>query len=524
MEELAVTILADGLQVMPGSQVGFKVEVRNLGAVVDRYFCDVLGLDPAWSTVTPARLELFPDRDRTTGLGGQGGPPSVGTFSVTLHPPRHPSALARTWPIAVNVRSENDPRIHRIEETSLAILPFGLIEAQVSPSVSRARLSTTPSLLLRNGGNQTERVTYEGTDTAGRLDFGFSPPQRDLTPGQESAVKVRLSPAGANWLGQARNSTYTIQVQGSGFGTAPVGVGGSHAQLSIIPTQAPWFAAVVVALGMAALALRSIVVPDPTPVVVTSPVPSGEPPTAGPSVQPPTDAPSPAGQQSGAPPSMSVPPSLLPSPSVATPTPTLPPTPTPSAPPAIADWALAKAQQLSDAGHPIGSSVGVTRPTSDGTGLVQRFQGGRVYRTPSGTIVAVRGGINASWVTLGGDPGPVKQLGYPRRDEQVDTAGHAYQRFQLGVLQCSPGHCSYVVPNAIFTIWGTYRSTIGYPVKHGGPVSGGPALGTQFDSGIIYFDPRTDFHAVCRLTGQVVHATTPISDCTSLVTVVKAMP
>jgi hypothetical protein len=526
MEELAVTILAEGLQVMPGSQVAFKVEVRNLGTVVDRYFCDVLGLDPAWSTVAPAYLELLPETGQIAGPSGQGGRPTVGTFTVTLHPPRDPSAVAREWPVGVNVRSENNARIHRIEETSLVILPFGSIEAQLIPSASRSRLSTTPALRLKNGGNQPELVTYEGADTAGRLDFGFSPPQQELRPGQAATVKVRISPSGTNIIGQAQTSSYSIQVRGSGFGTAPVAVAGSHAQLSIIPTQLPWFAAVVVALGMAGLALRAIVAPDSTPVVETSPQPSQQAQTAEPSFAQSTDAASPTAQPSSATPSASTPASPSASPALS-PTPTVSPTLSPTAPPSpvVADWALTKAQQLRVAGHDIGSTVGFTVPTTDGVGMVQRFQYGRVYRTPTGKIWAIRGGLEATWFSLGGDPGPVPRLGYPANDEEKDSLNHPFQRFQKGVLQCSPGHCSYVVPNSIFLYWKSYGSTIGYPVKHGGPVSSrGSALGTQFDYGIIYHDPVSGALAVCRLNGQVIHANPPLTDCSSYVTLVKAMP
>jgi hypothetical protein len=518
MEELAVTILADGLQVMPGSQVSFKVEVRNLGAVVDRYFCDVLGLDPAWSTVTPATLELLPETGQIAGPSGQGGRPTIGTFTVTIHPPHHPSALAREWPIAVNVRSENDARIHRIEESSVAILPFGLIDASLTPLASRARLSTTPSLRLANGGNQSELVTYEGTDSAGRLDFGFSPPRLELKPGQSAVVKVRLSPSGANVLGQALTTSYSIQVRGSGVGTAPVGLTGSHAQLSLIPAQLPWFAAVVVALGMAGLAVRAIALPPDTPPAASqaAATPGTSPsPTVAPSAEQPSPSTSPT-----------APPTATPTPSAPASATPIPPSPTPSPTPAspVADWALAKAQALSDAGHSIGSPVGITQATTDGAGLIQRFEKGRVYRSPTGIVAAVRGGIQATWLALGGDPGPVSRLGYPKSEEQVDGANHPFQHFDKGVLQCSPGHCAYVVPNRVFALWRDFGSTIGYPVKHGGPVSRGSPLGAQFDYGIIYLDPISGFHAVCRLNGQVIHASTPLTDCTSYVSLVKAMP
>jgi hypothetical protein len=522
MEDLAVTILADGLQVIPGNQVAFKVEVRNLGTVVDRYFCDVLGLDPAWSTVTPASLELLPDMGRLPGQIGHGAGPTVGTFTVSLHPPRHHSALARTWPLAVNVRSENDARIHRIEETSLAILPFGQIGAQLTPSASRSRLSTTPTLRLENLGNQTELVTYEGTDTAGRLEFEFSPPKRELKPGQVAPVKVRLSPSGSNIIGQAQTSSYSIQVRGSGMGTSPVALSGSHAQLSIIPTQLPWFAAVVIALGMAGLALRAMVATPDTP-PAASEAPQGGGSSPGPTVAPTVVQPSAVASPTSSPtatPQASTPTSPTPTPTSVPPTPTPSPTPTP----AVAAWALAKAQDLATLEKRPWTPVGVTRRTSDGQGRVQRFDHGLVYRTNTGAIVGLRGWIGENWLSRDGDPGPVTKLGYPLADEELDAAQMPFQRFQNGVLQCTPAVCQFFIPNQIYTLWSVYRQSLGNPAKEGGPISSGPALGTTFEKGIVYFDPRNNFHAVCTLTGQVIHATSPISDCTVYATLVKAMP
>ena len=48
MPQLAITIRADGVQLTPGTTAAFSVEVRNLGAVVDRYRCELVGLDPSW--------------------------------------------------------------------------------------------------------------------------------------------------------------------------------------------------------------------------------------------------------------------------------------------------------------------------------------------------------------------------------------------------------------------------------------------------------------------------------------------
>ena len=48
MSALSITINNPGLQIVPGSAGTFSVEVRNLGSVVDRYRCEILGLDPLY--------------------------------------------------------------------------------------------------------------------------------------------------------------------------------------------------------------------------------------------------------------------------------------------------------------------------------------------------------------------------------------------------------------------------------------------------------------------------------------------
>ena len=56
MPELAITIRADGVQLTPGTSAAISVEVRNLGTIVDRYRCELVGFDPSWYTVTPASM------------------------------------------------------------------------------------------------------------------------------------------------------------------------------------------------------------------------------------------------------------------------------------------------------------------------------------------------------------------------------------------------------------------------------------------------------------------------------------
>src|SRR5438093_9968093 len=94
MIPLAITVRASVLRVTPGSAATFPVDVINLGTVVDRYRCELVGLPPAWWSVSPASLELFPQRDDTGGQARGDSPPTTGRFIVTIHPPRTPEATA----------------------------------------------------------------------------------------------------------------------------------------------------------------------------------------------------------------------------------------------------------------------------------------------------------------------------------------------------------------------------------------------------------------------------------------------
>ena len=182
MPELAITIRADGVQLTPGTAAAISVEVRNLGTIVDRYRCELVGVDPSWYTVTPASMELFPQGDASSTRSD--APPSIGRFQVTLHPPRTSAAKAGPWPFGAKVTSEHDPSNRRVEEGSVVFLPFGSLDADLRPAVVSGRFGTNASLQLANRGNRPETVEISGTDRAARITFDVQPPRLTLAPGE----------------------------------------------------------------------------------------------------------------------------------------------------------------------------------------------------------------------------------------------------------------------------------------------------------------------------------------------------
>src|SRR5438093_7121666 len=172
MSTLAITVNAPGVQVMPGQATSFTVEVRNLGSVVDRYRCEIVGMDGSWVTVSPASLELFPARELDERAGrGSDAPPTVGRFTVAVHPPRSSAATAGGWPIGAKVSSEHDASKRMVEEATITFLPFGALDADLRPSFMGGRFNASTAVHLPNAGNRAEAVTIAGTDRAERLDF-----------------------------------------------------------------------------------------------------------------------------------------------------------------------------------------------------------------------------------------------------------------------------------------------------------------------------------------------------------------
>jgi len=311
VSNLAVAIQATGVVVAPGSSATFTVEVSNLGSVVDRYRCEIVGIDPSWVTVSPSSIELFP---QTGQARRPDSPPSTGRFTVTLHPPRVPAAMAGPWPIAARVTSEHDPASRRVEETTVAMLPFGALGTDLHPSIAGGRLGAGAIVQVVNQGNRAEAVALWGSDPADKIAFAFRPPTANLGPGESLGVAARLSAGGLKLIGATETRPFKIEVRAASPDTAAQVMTGTFERRAIIPPGLPMAAAVVAGLALAAVAVFGITRPPSVPTAdrgasappsaaVASASPTA-PPTASPSAPPtasPTDTPSPSPSPSPSP-------------------------------------------------------------------------------------------------------------------------------------------------------------------------------------------------------------------------------
>ncbi len=401
MPNLAVSINADGAQLVPGGAATITVEVRNLGSVVDRYRCEIVGMDPAWVTVSPASIELFPPRDSgepSRGEPTRTDPPSVGRFTVSIHPPRSSAATAGPWTFGAKVQSEHDPGNRLVEEGTVVFLPFGALEADLRPAIAAGRFGAKTTLALANRGNRPETVEVSASDRADKISFDIRPTTLSLAAGEAATVPIRLSAGGAKLVGGTDTRPFNVLVRAGSVDTPPVALTGTLEKRAIIPSGIPVAIATLVALGLGAFAVYAAFIrpgptPTPPPSIAIAATPSPTPPPS----KPPTAAPSAA---------------PAPSPS---PTPT--PTPTPLCPPSPIDVDYTA---LGGAGSFLGAPLGCDTAIADG-GKFRDFANGTIYLAPGATAAfALQKDLATYWKSLGAG---TSSIGYPVGDSLADANG-----------------------------------------------------------------------------------------------------
>ena len=261
MGTLALEVQGNDLRVAPGSSVTFTVQVHNIGTVVDRYRCRILGLDPAWSTVAPPTLDLFPPGAAEHVRGGT--PPNSGRFTVTVHPPRSPSALARRWPVGALVWSEHDSTVRATEETTVEILPFDALAGELHPTELVGESGARSTLQIRNQGNRAEDLAIRAFDAGDVFVFRLHPASVRLEPGDGADVRVEVSVKDRTAGGPDRPRPFVVEITGSAATIAPLRLNASF-ETRAAPT--PQSSAPATAQTSAPVTvLASVAAPDKAP-------------------------------------------------------------------------------------------------------------------------------------------------------------------------------------------------------------------------------------------------------------------
>ena len=167
-------------------------------------------------------------------------------------------------------------------------------------------------------------------------------------------------------------------------------------------------------------------------------------------------------------------------------------------PPAVVDAWARTGWERGPLGYPVGDPV----PAPDGRGTVTEFEGGAVHATATTGAYAVPDAFEAAWRAVGG---PAGSFGYPVADAATTPDGAArYQHFEGGSLYRTPSGATVALDRVFVRAWAGQsweRGPLGYPRTGVLPTPDGRGRYAHFDRGSVYWTPTTGAQV---LTGPVL--------------------
>jgi hypothetical protein len=199
-----VLALADEvLETDPGSPVGTRVTVRNVGSIVAQYRVEVLGPAARWSDVVPPRISVLPGAEQTV--------------DVLFRPPPAPHAPVGTIPFGVRSVSLEDPDVAGVAEGDVVVGAVKWLDVSVRPEGARGVRAGRYRVELHNVGTEPLDVRLAAADPAGLLRFVVAPQHVTVPAGKRAVGYVAVQPRTPLLLGKPLQHAFTVTY---GIGTA----------------------------------------------------------------------------------------------------------------------------------------------------------------------------------------------------------------------------------------------------------------------------------------------------------------
>jgi hypothetical protein len=194
-----VTAMPMLVELPVGQPAQITVSITNTSGLIDAYTVRAFGLDPAWLTLAPARLSLFPSE--------------VGVVDITVTlPDDFPAGMRH---VSVHVQSENDPTEFALAQIALEVGTRSNTTLRVDPVSVTGGSSALFSLIVANEGNATVQVRPTGVDPEDVVDIAFEPPVVVLPPARREIVRAEIR-GGRPWFGQPKPRVLSFSLDPDG--------------------------------------------------------------------------------------------------------------------------------------------------------------------------------------------------------------------------------------------------------------------------------------------------------------------
>ncbi len=246
MDKFRVTIAVKDLAVEPGKQVDVSLTIRNLSNIVDQYQIEIIGLDTAWYRVSKKSLALMPADENP--------------ITLTIAPPRDPGSRAGLQQFTIKVTSREFKEEVVTVEATLTIGPFFSYALDLTPQQQSSRTSGRFTVALENKGNVQVTFNLAAEDPEQGCGYEFKTGAPSVPPGESLGVGLTVTPRKRRLIGASKAYPFTVTASPQGYRDQVNAING---QLLYRPLLPAWLPPVIIALGVALVALVFFLIGQP---------------------------------------------------------------------------------------------------------------------------------------------------------------------------------------------------------------------------------------------------------------------
>lgn len=251
---IGVRVEPASLTITPGQPASARVNLTNLGVLVDWLTVTVEGVPPQWVRGPAGEVQLNPGTQETVDLG--------------INVARSPENRAQDYPVVIRARSREKPGESGTAQARWTVLPFTENSLRVEPRRASGRGRAQYALAVVNHGNVPAEHVFSGEDDEQKMAYEFRQERLALEPGKE--VRVPFAVAGQRRL-FGKDQSQRFQIHSQVKGKTGLSSNAEFVNKALIPTWLLTVAGVLLALALVVGSLLALLLkPTTPPTIITN--------------------------------------------------------------------------------------------------------------------------------------------------------------------------------------------------------------------------------------------------------------